>query len=450
MVPTLPGLTLATRKLIELPSFLVKIRDEHGPVVNFRSFRTNVFFLTEPSLVEEVLVTKGAAFKKGRGTDRLSLLLGRGLLTSEPPQHLRHRRLIQPAFHRKRIEGYAQIVVDETARRVAAWREGETLDIDGESNRLALDIVSKALFGSDLSGDVDAIGFSLGAAIQAFPKIVAPLAELVDWLPLPSRVKLGRARRRLDEVVYRMIREHRAGGGDPNDLLSMLLETQDEGGAGLTDAQIRDEALTILVAGHETTANAIAWAFYLLQRHPEVEHRLHEHLAAVLGERTAVAADVPSLDYARAVFAETMRLYPPAWITGRFALEAVDIGPLHLNRGDIVLVSQYVSHRDARYFPDPERFAPERWTAGTPPPKFAYFPFGGGRRLCIGEPFAWMEGILAIATIAQRVSLRLVDEADVEPEALVTLRPRGAIRARVERRDATWVVPEPLAGTRAG
>jgi cytochrome P450 len=214
----------------------------------------------------------------------------------------------------------------------------------------------------------------------------------------------------------------------------MLLEARDETGApGLSDEQIHDEALTILLAGHETTANAMAWAFYLLERHPDVRARAYANVDEVLGERPATAADVPRLEYVRAVLAETMRLYPPAWVTARKALEAVEIGPLRLARGDIAIVSPYVSGRDPRYFTDPERFDPDRW-AGAAPPKFAYFPFGGGNRLCIGEPFAWMEGILVVATILQRARLERVDAEEVATLPLVTLRPRTPIRARVQLR----------------
>jgi len=433
-VKTLPGFVLAGRSFLTLPDFFMEVTGEHGPVVCFRNFRRRIYLVTEPSLVEEVLVAKGPAFMKGRGTQRLARLLGRGLLTLEQPEHLRHRRMIQPAFHRKRIDTYATIMVGETLARVGRWSEGETVDVDHETNRLALDIVAKSVFGSDLSRDMSDISDSLNAALQTFPASMLPFAELLDNLPIPNNRRLWAAQQRLWSVVDRMIREHRAGAGDPDDLLSMLLEARDEAGAvGMSDEAIRDEALTILLAGHETTANAMAWAFYLLERHPEISARLYAHVDDVLGGRTATAADVPRLDFARAVFAETMRLYPPAWVTARRALEAVEIGPHHLARGDIAIVSQYVSHRDPRFFPEPERFDPDRWF-GPPPPKFAYFPFGGGNRLCVGEQFAWMEGILVLATIVQRARLARVDAAEVATLPLVTLRPRTPIRARVQLR----------------
>jgi cytochrome P450 len=283
---------------------------------------------------------------------------------------------------------------------------------------------------------MDDISSALNDALATFPAAMLPFSELFDRLPLPNTLRLKAAKKKLAAIVYRMIGEHRAGAGDPDDLLSMLLEARDDAGgpvAGLSDEQIHDEALTILLAGHETTANAMAWAFYLLERHPAISERLYAHVDEVLRGRVATAADVPRLDYLRAVFAETMRLYPPAWVTARRALEPVTIGPHPLARGDIAIVSQFVSQRDPRYFADPERFDPARWF-GAPPPKGAYFPFGGGNRLCIGEQFAWMEGILVLATIVQRARLTRVDAADVPTLPLVTLRPRVPIRARVELR----------------
>jgi cytochrome P450 len=431
--PTVAGYSLFTRPFTTLPAFFLAATATHGSFVRFKNPFRNIYFVTEPAYVEEALVTKSAAFMKGRGTQRLRRLLGNGLLTAEQPAHLRHRRLAQPAFHRKRIDAYAAIMVDATLLKIARWSDGERIDVERETNRLALEIVSQAVFGSDLSADMDAISTSLDDAMATFPFSMMPFSELLDNVPIGPTRRLKRAKRRLDAIVDRMLAEHRAGGGDPNDLLSMLLAASDDEGAGLGDAQIRDEALTILLAGHETTANAIAWTFYLLQRHGEIEEKLYAHVADVLGDRDPTAADVPRLDYVRAVFAETLRLYPPAWVTARRALHAVDIGPYRIARGDIVIVSQYVSHRDPRYFPDPERFDPERWFREAPP-KFAYFPFGGGNRLCIGESFAWMEGILVLATIVRRFRLLRVGMDDVATLPLVTLRPRGAIRATVSAR----------------
>ena len=430
--PTIPSFRLALRSFPTLPAYLLRTIRERGTVVRFRNMRRDIYVFAEPALVEEVFVTKASAFLKGRGTQRLVALIGRGLLSSEQPQHLRHRRLVQPAFHRRRVDEYGRIMVERTLALVRGWEAGRLVDVDREMNRLALDIVSRSLFGRDLSADVGNVASALDAALSTFAFRMLPFAEAFDDVPIPPTRRLRAARATLDAIVYRMIAEHRAGAGDASDLLSMLLASEDDD-RQLDDDRVRDEAMTILLAGHETTANALAWTFYLLARNPDVERRLHRELDRVLGDRDPSVDDLPALAYVRAILAETMRLYPPAWITSRYAARPVEIGPYRLRAGDVAMVSQFVSHRDPRYFPDPERYDPERWL-GDAPPKFAYFPFGGGNRLCIGESFAWMEGILAIATIARRVRLVRAGEADVATLPLVTLRPRSEIRARVEPR----------------
>ncbi|MBD5635236.1 MAG: cytochrome P450, partial [Candidatus Eremiobacteraeota bacterium] len=264
--PTIGGYSLFTRPFTTLPEFFLSTTRAYGSFVRFKNPFRNIYFVTEPAYVEEALVTKSAAFMKGRGTQRLRRLLGNGLLTAEQPAHLRHRRLAQPAFHRKRIDGYAKIMVDATRIRVARWHEGDVVDVDRETNQLALEIVARAVFGSDLTADMDDISRSLDDALGTFPFAMMPFSALFDNVPIAPTRRLKGAKRRLDAIVDRMIAEHRAGGGDPDDLLSMLLGASDDDGSGMDDVQIRDEALTILLAGHETTANALAWTFYLLQR----------------------------------------------------------------------------------------------------------------------------------------------------------------------------------------
>jgi cytochrome P450 len=440
--PTLSGLRLIAmqQKFVELPAFFTRISREYGPIVRFANLWSDVYFVNEPAAIEEVLVTKATSFRKGRGTVRLRRLLGNGLLTAERPEHLPHRRLVAPAFHRKRLDDYARVMTGASVARVATWPLGDVLDIDREFNRLALEIAAKALFGADLRSDMDTIAGSLVQAMSSFPASMLPFSEVWDDWPLPSVRRFKAAKARLDAIVRRMIAEHRAEGVDRGDVLSMLLATRDEESrVALDDDQIRDEAMTILLAGHETTANALAWTFYLLQRNPDVEATLHAHVDAVLGGRTPTLDDVPRLEYVRAVFAETMRLYPPAWVTARRATEDVDLGSYRIRRGDVAIVSQYVTQRDPRFWSDPERFDPARFIVERPRERFAYFPFGGGTRTCIGEAFAWTEGVLAIATIAQRVRLESVGDGDVATLPLVTLRPRAAIRARVTAR-----APAPL------
>ena len=435
--PTLPGLRLIRmqQSFHELPAFFCDIARAYGPMVRFKNLWSDVYFVSEPCAIEEVLVTKATSFRKGRGTVRLRRLLGNGLLTAERPEHLPHRRLVAPAFHKKRLAEYARVMTDATVARVATWGDGETLDIDREFNRLALEIAAKALFGADLRAEMDTISRSLVQAMETFPASMLPFSELWDDWPLPSVRRFKAAKARLDAIVGRMIAEHRAEGSDRGDVLSMLLGARDaEVRGGMSDAQVRDEAMTILLAGHETTANALAWTFYLLQRNPEVAGKLYAHVDAVLGERTPSLDDVPHLGYVRAVLSETMRLYPPAWITARRATERVNVGGYAIERGDIAIVSQYVTHRDPRFWPQAERFMPERFESGSSRERFTYFPFGGGTRTCIGEAFAWTEGILVVATVAQRVRLEHAGDGDVATLPLVTLRPRSAIRARVRAR----------------
>jgi len=392
------------------------------------------YFVNEPAAIEEVLVSKATSFRKGRGTVRLRRLLGNGLLTAERPEHLQHRRLVAPAFHSRRLADYGHVMTQACLARMRGWRAGEIIDIDRELSRLALEIAAEALFGADLSAEMDAISRSLVIAMETFPASMIPFSELWDDWPLPANRRFQAAKRELERVVARMVREHRAGGVDRGDVLSMLLAARDDARGAMSDEQIRDEALTILLAGHETTANALAWTFYLLQRHPDIEAALHASVDAALGGRTPATRDVPQLAYVRAVLAETMRLYPPVWMTGRRATQPVEIGGYRIAPHDIVLVSQYVTHRDARFWPEPERFMPQRFLDESRRPRFTYFPFGGGTRTCIGEAFAWTEGILVIATIAQRLRLTRVDAGEVATLPLVTLRPRAAIRARITAR----------------
>jgi len=434
--PSVPGWLLQRSGFTNIPAVLQKATAEHGPVVRFRNALVlrDVFFVNEPAAVEEVLVSKAASFVKGRGTVRLRRLLGNGLLTAERPEHLPHRRLVQPAFHRKRLDAYARVMTSVALGALARWGDGQPIDVDRETNRIALEIAAEALFGADLRNDIDTIADSLASAMAGFPRLMLPFSELFDHVPLPANVAFRANRKKLDDVVWRMIAAHRADGADRGDVLSMLLGARDDESGALDDEQIRDEAMTILLAGHETTANALAWTFYLLQRHPDVEAKLLAHIDDVLDGRAPTIDDVPKLGYVRAVLSEVMRLYPPAWITGRRATAAVDVGGYRMRAGDVALVSQYVMHRSARYWPDPDRFDPERFVSPSQRPPFAYFPFGGGTRICIGESFAWTEGIIVLATILSRVRLERRDAADVETLPLVTLRPRSPIHARVRAR----------------
>jgi cytochrome P450 len=412
--------------------FLMDSARRYGDFVRFSIGPQPFLLIADPEGTREVLVTQQRNFAKGRGLERMKLLLGEGLLTSEGEHHMRQRRLAQPAFHRDRVASYGQTMAAFAARHCARWRDGETVDLAGEMTRLTLAIVGKTLFGADVEGEAGDIGTAITDCINAFSVAVLPFGEWLDHLPLPHTLRFRRARARLDATIYRMIAEHRASGVDRGDLLSMLIAAQDTEGDGtrMTDQQLRDEAMTIFIAGHETTANLLSWTWYLLGQHPDAEERFHGELGAVLGGRAPDIADAERLTYTRMVIAESMRLYPPAWILGRRAIADCSIAGHHVPARGIVLMSQYVAHRDPRWYPEPERFDPERWrpAAVAERPRFAYYPFGAGSRVCIGEQFALLEATLILSTIAQRWRLRLKPGHPVVPQARITLRPRYGMR----------------------
>lgn len=410
---------------------------DYGDVVLFRMGPRRICVVYHPELVREVLITQNRAFTKSRPLRRARVLLGEGLLTSEGDFHLRQRRLAQPAFHRERIAGHARSMVQHAARLSDGWRDGERIDAHREMMRLTLGIAGETLFGADVLDEAEEIGEALDVAMVMFRRTSIPFSEILDWLPLPSTRRFFAARDRLDRTIYRMIAERRASGVDRGDLLSMLLLAVDEEGDGgaMSDRQVRDEALTLLLAGHETTANALAWTWYLLGQHPQAEEKLREEIRGALGGRLPNSDDIPRLPFTRAVLAESMRLFPPAWIVGREAQQALEVGGFRVPALCTLFVCPWVVHRDARFWPEPQRFLPERWTPEMEAalPRFAYFPFSGGPRKCIGEGFAWTEGILVLATLAQRWRLRLVPGQRVEPFPLITLRPRHGVQTVLQR-----------------
>jgi cytochrome P450 len=413
---------------------LARLAREYGDIVMFQLGTQRMALLNHPDYVEDVLVTRARSFKKGRALERAKRFLGEGLLTAEGDAHLRQRRLVQPSFHRQRIAGYADSMVAHASRIADRWRDGDEFDVASQMNQLTLTIVGDTLFGTDVERDALSVRQAMNDVFEVFPLTMSPLAPLLERLPLPAVRRYKRAVATLDRLIYRIIDERRRNPADRGDLLSMLLLARDEeeNGTRLTDTQVRDETMTLFLAGHETTANALTWTWHLLSQHPDVERRLHKEIDAALGDRRATADDAARLPFTRMVLAEAMRLYPPAWGIGRRALEDVEIGGYTIPRGTVVLFSQYLLHRDARFFPQPERFDPDRWLPERQQarPKFAYFPFGGGNRVCIGESFAWMEGILVLATLARRWRLERVDSGPVPMKALITLRPAHSVRMR--------------------
>jgi cytochrome P450 len=409
---------------------------QYGDIFHYRAFNFHVYFLNRPDDIEYVLVRHSRNFVKGRGLQVNRRLFGNGLLTSEGDFWLRQRRLSQPAFHRDRIASYATIMTSLTERMLAAWHGGETRDVHRDMMRLTLEIVAKALFDADVTAVVDRVGQSLEAIMRQNSR-GQMLLPLLRHLPTPGNLAYRRAVGRLDRIIYQIIRERRRSGRDAGDLLSMLLRVRDEDGGRMTDRQLRDESITLMLAGHETTAIALSWTWYLLSQYPEAEQKLLAELREVLGGRSPESADLPRLVYTEKIVREAMRLYPPAYAMARIAREDCEIAGYVIPAGASVVFSQWIVHRDARFYDQPERFIPERWTAEFTRrlPKFAYFPFGGGPRICIGASFAQMEAVLLLATIAQRFKLKLLPHQAVEFLPAITLRPKNGIKVVLSPRD---------------
>ena len=422
--------------------WLKRLTEEYGDIVVFKLPGAPPFaVLNHPDYARDVLVTNHRLFHKGVGLERAKLLLGEGLLTSEDAHHARQRRLLLPAFHRDRIAAYAATMAEYARRRSGMWTAGATLDIAQEMAALTLAIAGKTLFDADVERDAGTIREALTTSLDSFNLVLMPFGDRLVNTPIPPAVRFKRAKARLDEIIYRLIAERRATGRVGADVLSMLVAAQDADGdrAGMTDLEIRDEAITLLLAGHETTANALTWTWYLLSSHPEAERRLHAEIDAELGTRAAGTDAVHRLAYTRAVIAESMRLYPPAYLVGRRAIAPYPVPGTDyvLPAGTTVLVSQYFLHRDARFWSEPEQFVPERWLNGgirSEAHQYAYFPFGAGPRICIGEHFAWMELTIVLATIAQRWRLRIAPDQKVALQPIITLRPKHGMRMTVEPR----------------
>jgi cytochrome P450 len=417
--------------------FLTRMTSNYGDIVYFKAAGRDVYLFNDPESIQQILVTHQHSFIKGFALRRTKNLIGEGLLTSEGELHLRQRRMIQPMFHRERIAGYAGTMVSLAEYVSDDWEDGSTLDMHAEMTHLTLLIVAKTLFDTDVESEAGEIGQVVTTLITSFTRNLGPLADLRLRLPLPSTRRILAARERLEAGIEAMIAERRAGG-DRGDLLSMLIAAQDDedGQQRMSDKQVRDEVLTLFLAGHETTANALTWSLYLLSQNPEAARQLYAELQQVLNGRSPAYEDVESLSYTRMVLSEAMRLYPPAWIITRTAMEDVEIGGYLVPKGASVLPSQWVVHHSERYYPEPFKFDPQRWTPENVAarPKMAYFPFGGGARVCIGESFAWMEGILLLATLVQKWELSLEPGFPVELLPEITLRPKYGMRMKLKRR----------------
>ncbi|WP_017655513.1 cytochrome P450 [Fortiea contorta] len=415
--------------------FTTKCAKEYGDVVFWKLPLSPAYQLNHPDYIEEVLVTKNSQFIKHQSLQILGRMLGNGLVTSEGSFWQHQRRLMQPAFHRERIFSYGEVMVDYTKRLLPTWSRGEIRDIHEDMMGLTLEIVAKTLFGADVATEVENIGKAMQVSIEYFESRNTNflLYLLPDWVPAPHNLRFQKAMQQMDQLIYGIIQQRKQSNEDAGDLLSMLLQVRDENGVGMSDRQLRDEVMTLFLAGHETTALTLSWTWYLLSQHPEVEHKLQAELETVLGGRTPAIADLPQLTYTEKVIMEVMRLYPPVWAMARKVLHECEIAGYPLKAGDGVFMSQWVMHRDPRYFDEPEVFNPDRWSEDLAKklPTFAYFPFGGGSRICIGKSFANMEAVLLLATIAQQFRLTLIPDQQIVPWPAFTLRPKYGIKMMV-------------------
>ncbi len=412
---------------------------EYGDVVKMRFLYLTVYFVYHPNDIEYVLSTNAKNFIKSRSlrSPFFQRLVGKGLLTSEGEFWRRQRRLAQPAFHRQRISAYGEVMVDYANRMLSTWKDGETRDIHRDMMKLTLEIVVKTLFNADVSDDADRVGRVLSEMVKPFASQATLQWILDNRLPTSGHRRFYRAAKEIDDIVFRIIGERRANPSDRGDLLSMLLEAHDEDdGSQMNDRQLRDEVMTIFLAGHETTALTLSWTWYLLAKHPEIEKKFHNELDEVLKGSPPTVADMPRLKYTEMIAKESMRLYPPAFGVGRESIEHCEIGGFRVPAKAQVFMFQWAVQRDPRFFEEPDRFNPDRWTEELTAtlPKYAYFPFGGGPRACIGNYFAMMEVVLLLAGIGQHFRLPLASEAKVELFPAMSLRPKTGIEVVVSLR----------------
>jgi cytochrome P450 len=421
------------------PEYILKIAKEYGNIsaINLAGFLCVI--VNEPDEIKDIMMTNQKQFIKAHAFRILKKLLGEGLLTSEGEFHKRQKRLAQPAFFKARVNSFGSGMVDYTNKIQTNWNDGDTLDLHTEMTNVTLGIVAKTLFNTEVGTDESReIGEALTAGLGIFDEVLAsPFADIILKIPfLPITMKFKKAVKKLDKIIYRIIDEHRRNGKDQGDFVSMMMLAKDEEGTGsMTDKQLRDEAMTIFLAGHETTANALCWTIYLLAKNPDKREKFLAEIDSVLGSRAPTAEDVPKLEYALMVFSESLRMYPPVWWTGRENLSEYKIGDYTFKKGTIFVISQYAMHHDTRFYPDPYVFRPERWLPeeSEAKPKFAFFPFGAGIRMCIGNQFAEQEAILVLASLAQKWIFH-TDETKEVLSTMLTLRPKDGMKVRLERR----------------
>lgn len=430
-VPLSPALLRTLLWRHSLPFFLRRNAKLYGGLIQLRK---GVWLASHPDLVRQILVANPQKWSKARGVEKTKRLLGEGLLGSGGETHRARRRLLQPLFAVARLPLYADTILDCALETRQNWRDGETIDMGEQMSRLALSIVTRGVFGAAVEGQELQISRSLDDAMKLFNVSMMPGGDVWERLP-PIDAKFQKARATLDEIVYALIEKRRALPTETDDVLGILLRARNEDGSALSDEAIRDEAMTLLMAGHETTANALTFAWWFLGRHAAAQLQLEGEIDEVTGNRRATYDDISKLVWTRAVLSETMRLLPPAWIVGRRAVEDLTLdwnGEVKVARGTTILVSAFVIHRDERFWPDACKFEPSRWADGFEPRRGTYIPFGAGTRACLAENFAWMEAILSLATLAQNFRARPVGKLDLEPSA--TLRARGPLWMKLQAR----------------
>ncbi|HEY3802710.1 MAG TPA: cytochrome P450 [Kofleriaceae bacterium] len=439
-IPTVRGSLPLLGNLFQFWSDRLGLQDlaaRTGPIARVQLANIPVYIVTDADLAHDVLVAQAGSMLKSAGLQFLKPLLGDGLLTAEGDTHRRHRKLLAPAFAPKRLAPYGEVMVDETLQQTQSWRDAQQVDLSAEMMKMTLAIAGKTMFGADVRKDAETVAHGLDLAMESHEEsLQSPIRLGYEW-PLPRHLKMRRASKMLDQVVYRLIAEGRARGTDKGDVLSiLLLARDDEDGTGLTDAQVRDEVMTLLLAGHETTANALTWTWYELARNPGVLATLSDEIDKLGGKRITLD-DLPALPYNLAVVEETMRMHPPAYMTGRETSRELTIGGHVMPKGTVIAVNIRGIHRRADYYPDPDAFRPERMLADAKKqrPRERYLPFGAGPRVCIGAHFALLEAQLALATMVQQVRLELVSPAKVvQYDPQVTLRPKGGMPMIVRRR----------------
>lgn len=419
-------------------SFLKRLANQYGNIVHFKLGPYRVVLLNHPDLIKQILTTHNNNFVKGRPLEMAKELMGEGLLTSEGEFHKQQSRIIQPAFHSKMMNNYAPVMTFYANNLMNKWNDGMTVDIFSEMVEMSIEIAGETMFGIDIKKEVPEITQSLENIIHLFGRITLPFSEYLIKLPLPSTYRFYKAKAQLDNIIYDIINARKKCRLDNGDLLSLLLNAQDQIGVsgGMTDQQIRDQALTLFLTGFDTTSLALSWTWYLLSQNPETEHKLHEELDNVLNGRIPTINDVPNLVYTKMVFAESMRIYPPIYVIARQALEEFSISDYVIPAKTIVLMSPYLIHHDERFHHNPEQFNPDSWNNKNAyqQSRFDYFPFSRGARSCIGQHYAWLEGVLVLASIAQNWKLEMVSNKPVEFEQLINLRPKNGIKMKLSRR----------------